>query len=116
LEQIPITKDSLVLGDVSVGFAYDETNQGNSPVRRCRNIATIKIAMALVLETLLEQLFHRGLRQLLDANIDIQADLESQLHEKLLKNVHAKEIRWSLNFQGRKGSYGSGLQKRLEGK
>jgi hypothetical protein len=65
-----------------VGFAYDETSPGGIH----QFIAVVQK------DELVEQLFHRGLRQLPGCtNIDIQADLESQLHEKLLKKVlHAR--------------------------
>jgi hypothetical protein len=52
--------------------------------------SSIKRAMTLVLkDDRLEQLFHRASNSL--TNIDIQADLESELHGKLLKKVfHAR--------------------------
>ena len=54
--------------------------------------------MALVQkDDLVVQLFHRGLRELPGcANIDIPADRESQLHEKLLKKVFHARINESI--------------------
>jgi hypothetical protein len=59
---------------------------------------SIKRAMALVQkDDWMEQLFSKGLRELPGcANIDIEADLVSQLHEKLLKKVFHARVNESL--------------------